>query len=267
MNDISDMSKLSFFKMGKYVYDTSFTCDFREIPRPHFCMGLIIKGEGDFVSGGETVHVKRGDIIFVPVGSTYVSYWSGKPDILYISAHFSFENPSSFLRRKKIKIQKISLSGFENLKEKFSLMYEKYAGTDTSQFYVLSLFFEIMSRVFPLLRYNEVKKIDAQIEKAAEYIERNYREDFCVEQLAAASNMSTSHFYSRFKSSLGCSPIEYKHRICIRRAELMLIDDSEKSIEEISEFLGFCSSAYFRRIFKKITGKTPRDYRKAGAEL
>ena len=267
MNDIANMSKLSFFKMGRYAYDTSCTCDFREIPRPHFCMGLIIDGNGDFVFGEECVHVKCGDIIFVPVGSTYVSYWKGKPDILYISAHFSFENPSAFLRHKKVKIQKISLPEFEELKQKFRFMYENYAGTETAQFYALGTFFEIMGRVFPLLKFTEVKKIDVQIERAAEYIECNYREDFSVEQLAGISNMSVSHFYSRFKASMGCSPVEYKHRICIRRAELILIADTDKSIEEISEMLGFCSAAYFRRLFKKITGKTPREYRRTSSKL
>jgi YesN/AraC family two-component response regulator len=39
------------------------------------------------------------------------------------------------------------------------------------------------------------------------------------------------------------------------------------SIEEISESVGFESSAYFRRVFKKLTMKNPRDYKKTSMEM
>ena len=267
MNDISNLSKLSFFKVSNYAYDTAYTCDFRNIPRPHYCMGLIIKGEGKFCFDEETVTVKSGDIIFVPVGSTYISRWKGEPDIFYISVHFSFEAPDPFSRSKKIKIQKISPPDFEEYKAKYEFMYKSYEGSEQVQFSALSMFYSIMSHVYPLLKYITVKKIDSRIEKAAEYIDCHYKEEFSVAHLANISNMSVSHFYSCFKSSVGYSPIEYKHKVCIRHAELMLIADAEKSIEEISEALGFSSSSYFRQIFKKITGESPRRYRKFGAEL
>ncbi|MBQ7976398.1 MAG: AraC family transcriptional regulator [Clostridia bacterium] len=47
----------------------------------------------------------------------------------------------------------------------------------------------------------------------------------------------------------------------------MLINDSNMSIEAISDASGFQSAAYFRRVFKKITGKTPREYKSMGVEI
>lgn len=267
MNDISRISRLSFFKMSKYCYDRVHICDFSKTPRPHYCMGMILKGKGVFAFENEEVHVKHGDIIFVPEGSTYISTWNGDPNIFYVSAHFSFESGSDFLRHKRIKIQKVRLTDIEKAKRYFVEMSDGCEGSKTEQFYAIGAFFNIIGMIFPKLIYTEINKIDSQIEKSVEYIEQNYSENISVDKLADMSNMSVSHFHSRFKSSMGCSPIEYKHRVCIHRAELMLIANKETSIEEISEALGFCSSTYFRRLFKKITGLSPRDYRYKSEEL
>ncbi len=266
MNSILTASKLSFFKVDKYNYNNTYICDFSNIPRPHYCMGLILEGKGIFTFDKNEVTVAKGDIIFVPVGSTYISTWIGSPDVTYISVHFSFDFPGPFSQSSKLKIQKITLPEFENVKKCCINMLEDFEKEKPIQLSVLGEFFSILGKVYSQLQFIPRKQLDERIKKAVEYIEYHYREDFSVDSLSKLCNMSTSHFYSCFKSSTGLSPIEYKHKICIRHAELMLLDDTKKSIEEISAALGFNSAIYFRKIFKKITGKSPREYRKIGIE-
>ncbi len=266
MSDISNASKLSFFKVDKYCYNNTYICDFSNIPRPHYCMGLILSGSGVFTYDKGSVEVFPGDIIVVPVGSTYISTWSGAPDVAYISAHFSFDFPGPFPRNSKLKIQKVTLPDFEEIKKSYITMYENFEQKKEAQLYALGEFFKILGKVYPYLNFKPRKNIDERINKAVEYIEYHYKEDFPIDVLSQLCSMSTSHFYACFKDSVGCSPVEYKHGICIRHAELMLLDDTKKSIEDISDTLGFGSAIYFRKIFKKITGKTPREYRKTGIE-
>lgn len=57
------------------------------------------------------------------------------------------------------------------------------------------------------------------------------------------------------------TPIEYKNNLCIKYAITQLASTEKKSIEEISAKIGFESSTYFRRVFKDITKRTPREYR------
>lgn len=266
MGDISKLSGLRFFQMGKYEYKNMHECDFRDIPRPHYCMGLIIRGEGRFYFADECVLVRAGDIIFVPVGSTYISKWSGSPDILYISAHFSFEPPSPFPRSRKMKIQRLSVGELSQLERVFNEMYEGYDKEKRIQFSVLGKFYEVLSMVYPSLKYSRLDETDPRMDAAVEYIETHYRQDFSVDTLAKICNMSLPHFYACFKKTAGCSPIEYKHIVCIRHAELMLIDSEKRTVEDISESLGFSSAIYFREVFKKITGKTPREYRRMSIE-
>ncbi len=266
MSDILSTSRLSFFKVDKYIYDTSYICDFSSIPRPHFCMGLILRGSGVFKYENKSVSVNEGDIIFVPVGSTYISQWHGIPGVEYISIHFSFEFPGPFPRNSRLKIQKITLPDPEKTARLYANIYEGCNSEKSTQLSVLGEFYSLMSEIYSYLEYTEVPKLDDRIDKAVQYIEYHYKESFPIEALAKLCNMSISQFYSCFKASLGCSPLNYKHTICIRHAELLLIDGKNRSIENISAELGFSSAIYFREIFKKITGKTPGEYRKTNIE-
>ncbi len=56
--------------------------------------------------------------------------------------------------------------------------------------------------------------------------------------------------------------IEFKNRSAIAVAERMLSENREMSVEEVSVVTGFDSTAYFRRMFKRYTHKTPSSYRK-----
>lgn len=267
MSSISALSKLSFFTVGHYQYENSNVCDFSNCPRPHTCMGLILEGEGTFYFGGEEVTVYPGDIIYVPITSKYISKWKGNPNISYISMHFVFEGRGIYRRDRIYKIQKITLPDFPKLKSDFEFAFANYNSSDSDKLKVLNIFYGVMSLVCEKLKYTEIKSYDPRIEKAIEYIEQNSENDISVPYLADLCSMSISHFYSYFKSATGVTPIEYKLRFTINRAIQLLTINSKKSIEEISSELGFYSSTYFRRVFKKFTKKTPSEYRKTTIEL
>ncbi len=266
VSDITKAGKLSFFQVDRYRHAHYAECDFSSAPRPHFCMGLILDGEGDFFYDATCVTVREGDIIFVPVGSTYVSKWCGSPEIHYISVHFSFDFPGPFPRSAKMNIQKMRLEHHEALRQIYENMLSGFCREKPMQLSVLGDFYKLLSLVYPNLQFMKNEELDDRIAKAVAYIEYHAKEDFKIEDLAKLCNMSTSHFHACFKEALGQSPIEYKNGVSIRHAELMLLADSKKSIEAISEELGFSSSVYFRELFKKITGKTPREYRKTKIE-
>ncbi|MBQ8233914.1 MAG: helix-turn-helix transcriptional regulator, partial [Lachnospiraceae bacterium] len=88
-----------------------------------------------------------------------------------------------------------------------------------------------------------------------------------IENLADISTMSVSRFFPNFKKAMGVTAIEYLNHYRVSKAIILLMNDSDLSIENISEQVGFESAAYFRRVFKKVTGKSPREYRKTSMEL
>lgn len=268
MPGIVSLSQLSFFKVTRYHYGDSYIHDFRQTPRPHYCMGLLLRGRAVFSSDGEKVEVGVGEIIFVPVGSCYISEWHGDPDVRYISLHFSFSGCGPFPREKKMKVQRLglSLSEFADFERDFSAMHEKQNGSPDDQMAGLGLFFGVLGRLLTRIRFCGVRNLDRRIDKAIEYLDYNYDRAVTVGELAAIAGLSESYFYNRFRSETGMSPIEYKLRVAIDHAILLLIGDETLRVEEISDRLGFESSTYFRRVFRRFTGKSPMQYKRENVE-
>ena len=269
MESIISASRLAFFKAEQYEYKSYNTFDTSACPRPHFCMGLVLSGKGFYTDceSGDVIEVTPGDIIFVPMGSRYISQWHGSPEISYISMHFIFDGPGIFSQQKNYILQKAHPVDFEKTKTDFLYVLDNYNKEETAQLCTLGKFFGILGEIFPSLKRKSAGTIDSRMEKAIEYIEKNYSTPISVDILAGFSNMSVSRFFPAFKKAFGVTPIEYVNSYRIRRAIILMLNNPEISIERISEDTGFDSSAYFRRVFKKATGKSPRDYRKTAMEM
>jgi len=81
-----------------------------------------------------------------------------------------------------------------------------------------------------------------------------------LEELARRVNLSKYHFSSRYKTLTGQSPIQHFLHLKMEHA-CYLLDTSGSSIKDISRNLGYEDSYYFSRLFKKIIGVSPRQYR------
>ncbi|MBO5269556.1 MAG: helix-turn-helix transcriptional regulator [Clostridia bacterium] len=267
------MPTVDFFTVSRYEYETSAVCDFSDCPRPHFCMGLILEGTADFTpvyasrETGSPVTVSRGDIIFVPITSRYISKWTGTPRIRYISYHFTFAPGTGISESNNFTLQKITPQDFEALRAVFEYAHAHYGNGLSEQLQVLSAFYALLSRLLPSLSHAPERKYDERIRRAVDYIRLHSEEDISIPTLATMCNISTSHFYTKFKEEVGMTPVDYKNSILVSRATTLLLHGDFDSIEAISDALGFASATYFRRVFKKITGKSPSEYRKTAAEL
>ena len=113
----------------------------------------------------------------------------------------------------------------------------------------------------------ETKKIDDQINqltkrldpisKVINYIETNYHEDITLSQVAGLVSMNPSYFSTQFKKKTGATFSQYLQQIRIDKA-LILLQDPDLKIIEIANSVGFQDEKYFFKVFKKITGQTPR---------
>lgn len=99
-------------------------------------------------------------------------------------------------------------------------------------------------------------------EMACSFIEKNYRNpQISVQLVADHINIERSYLYRRFKAATGISVIEYINNIRVSKAEILLADDSIP-IKDVAYSVGFTDPMYFSRVFKKIRGKAPSEYRK-----
>jgi len=102
---------------------------------------------------------------------------------------------------------------------------------------------------------------DHEILKSQAYIEQNYSSDISIDEVAALTNTGKRNFVRRFKAATNNTPIEYLQRVRIEAAKKAL-EDKDCQLEEIMGMTGYEDIKTFRLIFKRMTGLSPRDYRK-----
>ena len=255
-----NLSKASptHFRVARYQQWNGSVNDYQNIPRPAFSIAYMEKGGGEILSNGKKILIKEGDVLFIPCGATYRSLWLGDPRVCFVSCHFS-PPVSSPLDKKAFAVQ--ALRGNGEVHDLLLWLLE-HKNDSTVAFGAASRFFALLEWIEPQLDYQSLPEPDPRLQAAAEYIHANYQKSFTVETLATHCHMSESYFFALFRKTYGISPIVYKNRIAIGHAQQMLEDRLDLSVEEISDLTGFSSSSYFRRVFREVTGTSPRAYRK-----
>lgn len=93
------------------------------------------------------------------------------------------------------------------------------------------------------------------------YLADNSGNTIQIRQAARICGMSISHFMSFFKQVTGLSFTKYLNHYRVERAQILLAN-TEDSISEISQIVGFCDQSYFGTVFHRIVGTTPAAYRR-----
>jgi transcriptional regulator GlxA family with amidase domain len=102
---------------------------------------------------------------------------------------------------------------------------------------------------------------DDQIHKAQTYIEKKFKTDLSVEEIARQVNMSKRNFIRRFKNATSLNPIEFIQKMKVEAAKKAL-EKGESNIAAVTYSVGYNDLKTFREVFKKVTGLTPMEYRK-----
>lgn len=94
-----------------------------------------------------------------------------------------------------------------------------------------------------------------------EAVEHNYAQHHDVDFYANLFCLTPKHFSAIIKSETGYCASHWLHTYIINEAKLMLRSDSDSSIMDVSNRMGFSDQASFSRYFKRETGLTPKEYR------
>jgi AraC family transcriptional regulator len=100
----------------------------------------------------------------------------------------------------------------------------------------------------------------ARLKRIQEYIEANLDQEVALSQLATIAGMSAHYFAELFKQSVGLSPHQYVLRRRIEHAR-KLLHNSNMRILEAGVRSGFSDQSHFTKIFRRMVGVTPTEYR------
>ena len=102
--------------------------------------------------------------------------------------------------------------------------------------------------------------VHSQKDVIKDYIDRNYKKDISVKDVAGILGYSDVYFSKVFKQLFDDNFINYLTKIRIDRAKVLLKDVSF-NIKEVGKSVGYADSNYFTKVFKRSIGISPSEYR------
>jgi AraC-like DNA-binding protein len=102
-----------------------------------------------------------------------------------------------------------------------------------------------------------------RIWKARKFIQAHASEELSLGTVARAANTSPNYFSEKFKEAVGTNFVKYVARARFEKAAALL-RNGDLRISEIAFAVGFQSLSQFNRVFKKLSGKSPTEFRVAG---
>lgn len=101
----------------------------------------------------------------------------------------------------------------------------------------------------------------SQLQRVIDYIKANLTRDLSILDLATLTGMSKSHFSRSFKQAMGIPPYQYLMQQRVERAK-QLLDRRSMAISTIALDCGFANQTHLTKVFRQITGVTPKAYQK-----
>ncbi len=101
---------------------------------------------------------------------------------------------------------------------------------------------------------------DREITAAQHWMENHYADNIAIDDVAKHVGLSPRHFKRRFKQATDETPLAYLQQIRLEVAKREL-EATMENIDDITRKVGYQDSSTFRRLFKKYTSLSPREYR------
>ena len=104
------------------------------------------------------------------------------------------------------------------------------------------------------------------VNRIVKFLKENYNRKISLNEVAEYAFMSPSHFCTFFKQETGCTFIDFLSVIRIDKAK-ELMQNPELKVYEIANLVGYDDWNYFSKIFRKITGVNPTQYKKCNIQI
>ncbi len=216
----------------------------------------IMNGSSCIIANGETVHLTKGNWYLIPAGCSF--RYSCPEYAEHVYFHLSLQNDYEL----------DILNKFSGIVKK-SCPLENTAllsdNVDSSDIVIgLKVYQMAYSILISMLEENNIdlqpKKLSPCIIDAIEYIRTNLSAELTVSEIADYARVSKSTLTKKFRSELSCSVMNFIHNQLMYIAKQKL-SQTEISIRDIAEELGFSEQFYFSKRFKASFGISPIKFR------
>ena len=232
-----------------------------------FLFFTVLRGEGTLTYEGNVYVLREGDCVFLDCQKQY-SHATG--DVLWALKWVHFDGPNMFgVYQKYHERGGICLFHPENAEPYITLLSAIYR-TALSPDYVRDMRInELLSRLLTLLMEASWSPINTKkaaserhvLRSVKDYLDENFAKKITLNELAERFFINKFYLARIFKEQYGYPVINYVLVLRIARAK-QLLRFSDLTMEKIGEACGMQDANYFSRVFNKVEGTSPSEYRK-----
>ncbi len=238
-------------------------------------MHLILEGGATYFFKDRSYKLKAGDIVFINSNIPHRAIIEKGMKKIFV--HFAinvelknfYKSLSNYINTTSADAAYFTLGTqeYDELRSCLDNIISENAMKNTAyEDYIIAEIYKIIAILY---RYDVIKNPESiyhsygidKIMPVLDYIHNHYNENISLNKMSDLINIDKSHLCRLFKKSVNSSLVDYVNLIRVAKAESLLLL-TEDGISEIAQHVGFDSSAYFSKVFKKIKSCTPSQYRK-----
>jgi AraC-like DNA-binding protein len=266
-----------FESAGMFVTDIPWRHSYRVITSYEII--LLLEGELPIEINGNRYIVKQNEFFVVPPHMTHGGYRDAPAGTRFLWFHFNFGqqklktlNSSNLLPDDQVLDQVPHLLGIPTHSAKMDMqrimlmsmqlldIYQEKFPQDCLNAYLNTILYEITYQSLRLSKENRSAGNDMQ--PIQDWIRIHAFEDISLQQVADYFSYNKNYLSRKYKAAIGIGIANQITKFRIDRAKFLL-SDTNKTIQEIANEVGYEDAKYFMRIFKQLENNTPSNYRKA----
>lgn len=226
----------------------------------------VMSGSGELLYDGKVYELKKGDVVFIDCRKDYSHYTSDDLWSLRWCHFYGASMQSIYEKYRERGGQPVFHPvGFDSVTELLSQLYVLANSPDYIRDMRIN---QTLSCLLTLLMEDSwdpenslASKKRMELGSVRAYIDEHYTEKITLDGLASVFYINKFYLSKIFKETYGMTIIAYVEQKRITKAK-SLLRFSDKTVDEIGYEVGMSDANYFSRLFKKIEGITPSQFRK-----
>ncbi len=264
--------------------DASVNMEFQHL-HPYYEIFFFLSPNASHLIEGVPYNIRMGDFVLLAPSVMHKSiYYKGEPSKrVIIDFMYPLDNPDTADAYKEIlkpfhadmPIYRFNFEDQKRLTDILNNLFlfsrdHKYYGNPADEFYIHTKFQEFLYTLYEIHERNQYKNeqsynsIEQKMYEVSSYIHAHYDEDISLDSLSEQFFISSSYLSREFKQVTGFNLSNYIQLTRIKNAQYRLVSSNDK-ISQIAQECGFSSFSQFNRVFNKISGTSPREYRQSAA--
>lgn len=252
-----------------YAVRSRYDKEWHSTMHTHACTEIFycVRGLGEFVLDGHRRTVGSDDVVTVGANVEHTESSSMANPLEYIALgvdgldfHFGPDGSAPYTVLNYRDDREILLLYLEDLLRELETKPSQYEIVCTYLLQVL-LIKLLRTRALPV-SIEPARRGNRECAAARRYIDEHYAEAITLDTLAELAHVNKYYLVHTFSKEYGITPINYLIDRRIRESKYLL-GNTNHSLSQISHLLGFSSPSYFSQSFRRITGQSPMEYRKA----